>query len=439
MDRILTLEIGGFRGSKSPIFFQFDPQVNFFIGRNGTGKTTLMNLLNYVLQGDFVALGRADFEYLNVKLISTNNRSRPQIKVNKEFEPDGDLIIVYRIFIRSKDKGEIFRIKLSDLQSPWRLRDSKNWPLRLFGRSEFSDSSSAIQNSLKKLIGVSWISVHRGSMGVPDGGKLGVPDEGDRKFSTPVDRKLYQVSRDFGAYFSTLDKAAADESDKFQQSYFLSLISPPLVNSIENVSNINIDEETSSIEGMFKEFNFDSIVYRKKLDIFSQKLRTSLSNYMSNPKGPISGDQFLVLTDAVRIHSAVGDWHSLIKRREIIYAPKNNFVQIVNELFYKKKLEIDSGNSPIFINEEGVIISIDDLSTGEKQMFIILSEALLQKHSTCIFLADEPELSLHIEWQERLVPNLRRINPNAQIIFATHSPDIVGAYGSKAINLEHRT
>jgi predicted ATPase len=61
-------------------------------------------------------------------------------------------------------------------------------------------------------------------------------------------------------------------------------------------------------------------------------------------------------------------------------------------------------------------------------MLILLGEALLQRQSPTIYLADEPELSLHIEWQESLVDNILDMNPNAQIFFATHSPDIVGRF-----------
>jgi predicted ATP-dependent endonuclease of OLD family len=63
-------------------------------------------------------------------------------------------------------------------------------------------------------------------------------------------------------------------------------------------------------------------------------------------------------------------------------------------------------------------------------------EALLQEREHWIYIADEPELSLHVTWQEILTDNLRKINPNAQIIFATHSPDIVGSYQNRVFNLE---
>lgn len=62
-------------------------------------------------------------------------------------------------------------------------------------------------------------------------------------------------------------------------------------------------------------------------------------------------------------------------------------------------------------------------------MLIILGEALLQQKIPSIYIADEPELSLHVEWQQSLITNLLRINPGGQIIFATHSPDIVSTYG----------
>ncbi|WP_352694993.1 AAA family ATPase [Mesorhizobium opportunistum] len=81
-------------------------------------------------------------------------------------------------------------------------------------------------------------------------------------------------------------------------------------------------------------------------------------------------------------------------------------------------------------------IPIRKLSSGEKQLLIFLSETLLQEQAPFIFLADEPELSLHVEWQEELVPNLLRINPNAQVLFATHSPDIVNKYQANIVEME---
>ena len=82
-------------------------------------------------------------------------------------------------------------------------------------------------------------------------------------------------------------------------------------------------------------------------------------------------------------------------------------------------------------------IPIEELSSGEKQLLIILGEALLQQEKAVVYIADEPELSLHVSWQETLTDSISKLNPNAQIIFATHSPDIVSSHSDKIINMEN--
>jgi len=81
-------------------------------------------------------------------------------------------------------------------------------------------------------------------------------------------------------------------------------------------------------------------------------------------------------------------------------------------------------------------ITLAKLSSGEKQLLILFIEALLQRRQPYIFLADEPELSLHISWQRNIVSAIKSINPEAQIIVATHSPEIAGKYRSAILDME---
>jgi len=82
-------------------------------------------------------------------------------------------------------------------------------------------------------------------------------------------------------------------------------------------------------------------------------------------------------------------------------------------------------------------LKLSELSSGEKQLLIILGQALLQEQKPTIFIADEPELSLHLKWQTSLTNAITSLNPKAQIIFATHSPDIVAAQQNKVIRMEN--
>ena len=65
------------------------------------------------------------------------------------------------------------------------------------------------------------------------------------------------------------------------------------------------------------------------------------------------------------------------------------------------------------------------LSSGEKQILVILLTALVQENRPGVMLMDEPEISLHIEWQQRLITLVRTLNPNTQIILCTHSRAII--------------
>jgi predicted ATPase len=65
------------------------------------------------------------------------------------------------------------------------------------------------------------------------------------------------------------------------------------------------------------------------------------------------------------------------------------------------------------------------LSSGEKQMLAILLTVLVEDEQPYVLFMDEPEVSLHIEWQKQLIDLCLELNPNVQIILTTHSPAVV--------------
>ena len=58
-------------------------------------------------------------------------------------------------------------------------------------------------------------------------------------------------------------------------------------------------------------------------------------------------------------------------------------------------------------------------------MLIILLTVLVENRQPYVLLMDEPEISLHIEWQQRLLDLVTDLNPNAQVIITTHSPAVI--------------
>lgn len=105
--------------------------------------------------------------------------------------------------------------------------------------------------------------------------------------------------------------------------------------------------------------------------------------------------------------------------------PKKQFQDLIDELFAPTAKTISRDSNEIFFRQYGETISPYMLSSGEKQMLVILLTALVQENRPGVMLMDEPEISLHIEWQQRLISLVRTLNPNTQIILCTHSPAIV--------------
>ena len=80
-------------------------------------------------------------------------------------------------------------------------------------------------------------------------------------------------------------------------------------------------------------------------------------------------------------------------------------------------------------------VEADLLSAGEKQLLSFLCyNAFL---SDTVILIDEPEISLHPDWQRRLIPTLKSQNSSNQFILTTHSPFIYSKFPQREINLSH--
>ena len=114
----------------------------------------------------------------------------------------------------------------------------------------------------------------------------------------------------------------------------------------------------------------------------------------------------------------------------------------INEIFENLSIDVkaedisqDGKNMPIFENSSGDKFDINELSSGEKQLFLRTLAIKMLNPENSIILIDEPELSLHPKWQQRIVDVYKKIGKNNQIIIATHSPHILGSVRKENIML----
>ena len=105
----------------------------------------------------------------------------------------------------------------------------------------------------------------------------------------------------------------------------------------------------------------------------------------------------------------------------------------IDEFIIPKYLSELDGSVSIY-GEDDCEIDFTVLSTGEKQLLIILFKIFLSGNS--LITLDEPELSLHINWQQKLLEAVYKLNPNAQLIVATHSPEIAAFNKAEVVSFE---
>lgn len=123
------------------------------------------------------------------------------------------------------------------------------------------------------------------------------------------------------------------------------------------------------------------------------------------------------------------DVKTVEREREEAIKPFTTLENLIMRIFHKKGIEMDT----ITFGDEINAISSDKLSAGEKQMLSFLCYNTFSKNK--VIFIDEPELSLHPDWQRILIPTLLQQGNNNQFFIATHSPFIYTKYADKEIML----
>ena len=104
---------------------------------------------------------------------------------------------------------------------------------------------------------------------------------------------------------------------------------------------------------------------------------------------------------------------------------KKKFQDMVDKLFAETGKCLVRTSNEILFTQIGETLSPYQLSSGEKQMLVILLTVLIEDNRPYVLFMDEPEVSLHVEWQQKLIEMIVSLNPHVQIILTTHSPAVI--------------
>ena len=113
------------------------------------------------------------------------------------------------------------------------------------------------------------------------------------------------------------------------------------------------------------------------------------------------------------------------ERAQQLSRPKILFQDMLDSLFADTGKTIIRSENEIRFSQIGETLVPYQLSSGEKQMLCILLTVLVEDNLPYVLFMDEPEVSLHFEWQKQLIDLILKLNPNIQLIMTTHSPAVI--------------
>lgn len=120
-----------------------------------------------------------------------------------------------------------------------------------------------------------------------------------------------------------------------------------------------------------------------------------------------------------------------------IYITINKFITIINELLTDKEIGFHLTRGFYIENNFNDTLTSAQLSSGEQQLLLLFCNVLVARDNPSLFIIDEPEISLNIKWQRKLVKYLLELteDANVQFMFASHSLEIISQHRHRVVKL----
>ena len=427
----------------------FEDDINILVGINGSGKTSILNLLNWLLTPSIPDLCSNyfdsaelsfEFEDMNFIIKAEHVESSLRIIVNNEKETLPEILVDERFY---SDPREI--------DSQVQMLRYREGLLTLNPDENEIKTYNFINVTIPKPIVIGLDrnlyteegSVRTYSRERQHSGK--VVNE-----NTPVD---YVKSLANNKYREFKKKSNKFDDQLRDELVFTSFDDPLVEKSLTSHIEIDINEIElfeDKVNAFFESdlINRDSILSPKRFEEFQKRLR----NYFKTLKSQIKKEEdsskndlntFLLISNYnqfKKIKYLVGVFDRIEKKKKLARKQIDTYLNTINSFLNdsKKELYFDDISSRLYfrIIFEGTkketskkkltSHNLENLSSGEKQILILFTFIMLSQEKGKIFIIDEPELSLHPKWQSSFLEKIQNILPDqVQLIFASHSPLIV--------------
>jgi predicted ATP-binding protein involved in virulence len=361
--KLVSVQVSGLFGKPKIVAYQFNPDLNILTGRNGSGKTTIMKLIWFIMSGNvLLALREIDFKACTVATdaytVTVTRTGRATCKI--EMETDGE-----RLVFEDDDGDPEYEPFMESAE------DKANPIIISSGNSIFFPTFRRIEGGFSMAANV-----------------------------TSRTRQSNRAEHDIDETLSSLSRKLSSK-----EHVFISAISTQDVTSLLLRRYAAFSEDING----FQEYVSKNVIEKIRQYENTQSVRQDADALLSETRAEIEKiEEFRSETmkplDAIRI--------------------------LVEKLFQHSGI---SFGKRLSFGDAAEAVASEALSAGEKQMLSFICYNAFHK-DTVVFI-DEPELSLHVDWQRQLYPILKSQESGNQFIFATHSPFIYGKYPDKEVSV----
>lgn len=403
-------------------------------GDNGCGKTTILQLLFHLLSTNRKSGHKTFISKIAFKEFSVFLSNGVKISVERNGE---ELIGNYTIFV-SKENNRILRYD--------------------FDVDEKSHTRTSQINHIKELeIFLQYIDgLHLSIHFLSDERKLYSDnlitggDEKSEKFIEDNDGNIRILNISDGEENSITNLLTQSinryETSIKQQAYVGSSLG--FVNTdkiyagiIKEINTPRLHQNSAVSLQRISDYLSTELVRSQKFEIYGLSSTSSISEITKEINHEISSNE----SKSRDLMEIILDPYleSIKARHDALQGTYDNILSLVNSInqFYKDKhleFDINSGIS-IISGFDGTKMKVSSLSSGEKQILIILCNMLCINDDSNVYIIDEPEISLNIKWQRIFLDTLSKCikNNRIQLIFASHSIELLSRHSSNVQKLEN--
>jgi len=442
------------------IQMKLENRITIIHGPNGFGKTTILRLLYGLFNGLYEDIIRTPFEEFSIIFDDESS-----LKISKEFIDDKKLKMDINkgklIFKYKQEKKKIltkileFYERGKDILIPHYRRERWRYPNDLpieyrhirkrYPDMSFRNTRELLFSTEKNIDTIDWlidlqnkISIHYVKSQrllteeLPD---YDFVDEDDIEPESRIKESVIKYSRELADSIGSILAKSMELSQSLDRS-FPSRLMEKLVqqNKIKSITKEEIIDRLKLLEKKRQRLMEVGLIEKKELETVKAEV---LLEKTTKELGKDTMDVLSLYTE---------DTKEKLETYEEFTGKINLMMETINKRFLYKNLSITQDEGFVFThlsnnsNANNEKMRLVDLSSGEKHQLVLNYELLFKTQPRSLVLIDEPEISLHIIWQEQFLNDLEEITKIADldVLIATHSPQIINDQWDITVELKGR-